>query len=217
VSYDLVIFDNDGVLVDSEPISNRVLAEYLTELGYPTTVEDSYRDYMGCAAHTVHDVIGERHGARLPDGFDDLFHGRVFAAFEAELTPVRGAGHLLKTLRTAGIPYCVASSAHHEWIRTAHRLTGLTGDFTDDLIFSAQDVGVGKPAPDLFLHAAARMGARPERCLVVEDSPNGVLAARAAGMVVHGYAALTEPAKLTRAGATGLITDLDQVPGLLAN
>jgi len=216
VTYDLVIFDNDGVLVDSEPISNRVLAEYLTELGYPTTVEDSYRDYMGCAAHTVHDVIGERYGARLPEGFDELFHGRVFAAFERELTAVRGAEQVLKTLQQRGVPYCLASSAHHSWIRTALDLTGLRGYFAEQRIFSAQDVGVGKPAPDLFLHAARTLGAEPARCLVVEDSRNGVLAARAAAMDVYGYAALTAPAKLTDAGATGLLTELPEVLALLA-
>ncbi|MFI5533744.1 HAD family hydrolase [Kitasatospora sp. NPDC051853] len=215
MSYDLVVFDNDGVLADSEPISNRVLAEYLTELGYPTTIEDSYRDFMGCAAHTVHDVIGERYGARLPEGFDGLFHARVFAAFERELTPVRGAEELLKTLQQHGVPYCLASSAHHAWIRTALDLTGLRGHHAEERIFSAQDVGVGKPAPDLFLHAARTLGVGPSRCLVIEDSRNGVLAARAAGMDVYGYAALTDPAKLTGAGATGLITDLAEVPALL--
>ncbi|MER8185587.1 HAD family hydrolase [Kitasatospora sp. NPDC094015] len=216
MSYDLVIFDNDGVLVDSEPISNRVLAEYLTELGFPTTVEDSYRDYMGCAAHKVHDVIGERHGATLPAGFDDLFHARVFAAFERELTAVRGAERLLKAFQQQGVPYCLASSAHHAWIRTALDRTGLRGLLAEERIFSAQDVGVGKPAPDLFLHAARTLGVEPRRCLVIEDSPNGVLAARAAGMDVYGYTALTDPAKLTAAGATGLLADLDLVPALLA-
>ncbi|BAJ29187.1 MULTISPECIES: HAD family hydrolase [Kitasatospora] len=217
MSYDLLILDNDGVLVDSEPISNRVLAEYLTELGYPTSTEDSYRDFMGTAAHTVHDVIAERYGAKLPDGFDDLFHDRVFAAFEAELRPVAGAAELLGHLREQGLRYCVASSAHHSWIRTAHRLTGLSGYFTDDLLFSAQDVGVGKPAPDLFLHAARTMGVDPARCLVLEDSRNGVLAARAAGMDVYGYAALTDPAKLTSAGATGLLGALPDAIALLPN
>ncbi|MGK4581478.1 HAD family hydrolase [Kitasatospora sp. HPMI-4] len=216
MNYDLVIFDNDGVLVDSEPISNRVLAEYLTELGHPTSVEDSYRDFMGCAPHTVHDVIGERYGARLPEGFDELFHGRVFAAFQTELTAVNGAEQVLKTLRQSGIPYCLASSAHHEWIRTALDLTGLLGYHQEERIFSAQDVGVGKPAPDLFLHAARTLGADPARCLVIEDSRNGVLAARAAGMDVYGYAALTDPAKLTAAGATGLITELPQLLDLVA-
>ncbi|MFB7665768.1 HAD family hydrolase [Kitasatospora sp. NPDC056138] len=215
MTYDLVIFDNDGVLVDSEPISNRTLAEYLTELGYPTAVEDSYRDFMGCAAHTVHDVIGERYGARLPEGFDRLFHDRVFTAFRSELTAVRGAEQVLKALQQAGIPYCVASSAHHEWIRTALDLTGLRGYHAEERIFSAQDVGVGKPAPDLFLHAARTLGVDPSRCLVVEDSRNGVLAARAAGMDVYGYAALTDPARLTAAGANGLLTELPELLDLV--
>ncbi|WP_035802739.1 HAD family hydrolase [Kitasatospora mediocidica] len=216
MDYDLVIFDNDGVLVDSEPISNRVLAEYLTELGYPTTQADSYRDFMGCAAHTVHDVIAERYGAALPAGFDEDFHARVFAAFATELTPVAGAGELLKTLGAHAVPYCLASSAHHSWIRTALDLTALRGYLPEQRIFSAQDVGVGKPAPDLFLHAARTLGVDPGRCLVIEDSRNGVLAARAAGMDVYGYAALTDPARLTAAGATGLLGSLGEVLALLA-
>ncbi|AUY51176.1 HAD family hydrolase [Streptomyces sp. CB01881] len=216
MAYDLVIFDNDGVLVDSEPLSNRLLAGYLTELGYPTTTEDSYRDFMGTAAHRVHDVIAERYdGAKLPDGFDELYHGRVFAAFGAELTAVRGAEALLKELQQRAVPYCLASSAHHDWIRTALDVTGLREYHAEERIFSAQDVGVGKPAPDLFLHAARTLGVDPARCLVLEDSPNGVLAARAAGMDVYGYTALTDPAKLTAAGATGLIADLAEVPALL--
>ncbi|MCG6497255.1 HAD family phosphatase [Kitasatospora sp. A2-31] len=216
MSYELVIFDNDGVLVDSEPLSNRVLAEYLTELGYPTTVEDSYRDFMGSAAHRIHDVIAERYdGAKLPDGFDELFHARVFAAFAEELTAVHGAETLLKELRQRSVPYCLASSAHHTWIRTALDLTGLRGHLAEKRIFSAQDVGIGKPAPDLFLYAARTLGADPARCLVLEDSVNGVLAARAAGMDVYGYTALTDPAKLLAAGATGLIADLAEVPALL--
>ncbi|WP_042427055.1 HAD family hydrolase [Streptacidiphilus anmyonensis] len=211
--YDLVIFDNDGVLVDSEPLSNRLLADYLTELGFPTTIEDSYRDFMGAAAHTVHDVIAERYdGARLPATFDDDFHGRVFASFRERLTAVAGAAELLEFVADR-VPYCVASSAHHSWIRTAHEVTGLGPFFTDTQLFSAQDVGRGKPAPDLFLHAAERMGVAPERCVVIEDSPLGVAAARAAGMDVYGYAALTPRERL--ADATGIIDDLGLLPALL--
>jgi HAD superfamily hydrolase (TIGR01509 family) len=214
VRYELVIFDNDGVLVDSEPIANRTLAGYLTELGYPTTYEDSIRDFMGTAAHTVHDVIGARFdGALLPDGFDELFHARVFDAFQTQLTAVPGAEEVLKAVRAAGVPYCVASSATHEWIRTAHRLTGLSEFFDDRRIFSAEDVGRGKPAPDLFLRAAAEMGATPERCAVVEDSPAGVAAARAAGMDVFGYTALTPAAKL--AAATSRFPTMAELPPLL--
>ncbi|MFC9470334.1 HAD family hydrolase [Streptomyces coelicoflavus] len=212
--YDLVIFDNDGVLVDSEPISNRLLAGYLTELGHPTSYEESLRDYMGGAMHRVHDLVLERTGQRLPEDFDDVFHGRVFAAFERELEPVPGAVGVLEKLAADGVAYCVASSGSHERIRVGHRKAGLDRWFDDGRIFSSQDVGRGKPAPDLFLHAAGRMGVAPERCAVVEDSPLGVQAAVAAGMDVYGFTAMTPAAKL--AGATRLFADMGELADLLA-
>ncbi|MFE9181017.1 HAD family hydrolase [Streptomyces sp. NPDC007126] len=211
--YDLIIFDNDGVLVDSEPISNRLLAGYLTELGHPTSYEDSLRDYMGGAMHRVHDLVWERTGRRLPEDFDDVFHGRVFAAFERELEPVPGAVGVLEKLAADGVAYCVASSGSHERIRVGHRKAGLDRWFDDGRIFSSQDVGRGKPAPDLFLHAAARMGVAPERCAVVEDSPLGVQAAVAAGMDVYGFTAMTSAGKL--AGATRLFGDMGELADLL--
>ncbi|MER6111806.1 HAD family hydrolase [Streptomyces hirsutus] len=212
--YDLVIFDNDGVLVDSEPISNRLLAGYLTELGHPTSYEDSIRDYMGSAMHRVHDLVEERTGQRLPDDFDAVFHARVFAAFERELKPVAGAADVLEELAAEGVPYCVASSGSHERIRVGHRATGLDRWFDDERIFSSQDVGRGKPAPDLFLYAAERMGVAPARCVVVEDSPLGVQAAVAAGMDVYGFASMTPAEKL--AGVTRLFADLRELPELWA-
>ncbi|MFI7872870.1 HAD family hydrolase [Streptomyces salinarius] len=211
--YDLVIFDNDGVLVDSEPISNRLLAGYLTELGHPTSYEDSLRDYMGGAMHRVHDLVWERTGRRLPEDFDDVFYGRVFAAFERELEPVPGAVGVLEKLAADGVAYCVASSGSHERIRVGHRKAGLDRWFDDGRIFSSQDVGRGKPAPDLFLHAAARMGVAPQRCAVVEDSPLGVQAAVAAGMDVYGFTAMTSAGKL--AGATRLFGDMGELADLL--
>ncbi|RMB82140.1 HAD family phosphatase [Streptomyces shenzhenensis] len=211
--YDLVVFDNDGVLVDSEPISNRLLAAYLTELGHPTSYEDSLRDYMGAALHRVHDLVADRTGQRLPDDFDDVFHARVFAAFERELKPVSGAVEVLEKLAADGVPYCVASSGSHERIRVGHRTTGLDRWFEDSRIFSSQDVGRGKPAPDLFLYAAERMGVAPERCVVVEDSPLGVRAAVAAGMDVYGFTAMTPPEKL--AGAGQLFSDMRELTDLL--
>ncbi|MFD1657309.1 HAD family hydrolase [Streptomyces caeni] len=211
--YDLVIFDNDGVLVDSEPISNRLLATYLTELGHPTTYEDSLRDYMGAAMHRVHDMIEERTGQRLPADFDDVFHTSVFAAFERELKPVAGAMEVLEKLAADGVAYCVASSGSHERIRVGHRTTGLDRWFDQDRVFSAQDVGRGKPAPDLFLYAAERMGVAPQRCVVVEDSPLGVQAAVAAGMDVYGFTAMTPADRL--AGATHLFSSLGELTDLL--
>ncbi|MGW1952148.1 HAD family hydrolase [Streptomyces sp. NPDC001920] len=213
--YDLVIFDNDGVLVDSEPISNRLLAAYLTEVGHPTSYEDSIRDYMGSAMHRVHDLVRERTGRALPGDFDDVFHARVFAAFERELKPVAGVVDVLEKLAGDGVPYCVASSGSHERIRVGHRTTGLSRFFDDGRIFSSQDVGRGKPAPDLFLYAAERMGVAPERCVVVEDSPLGVQAAMAAGMDVYGFAAMTPAAKL--AGVTRLFASMGELAGLLAS
>ncbi|MCL6674969.1 MULTISPECIES: HAD family hydrolase [Streptomyces] len=211
--YDLVIFDNDGVLVDSEPISNRLLAAYLTELGHPTSYEDSIRDYMGSAMHRVHELVLERTGRTLPADFDDVFHARVFAAFERELKPVAGVGEVLEKLTADGVPYCVASSGSHARIRVGHRTTGLDRWFGEERIFSSEDVGRGKPAPDLFLYAAERMGVVPERCAVVEDSPLGVQAAVAAGMDVYGFTAMTPAGKLAR--ATRLFDDMGELAGLL--
>ncbi|GAA2229991.1 HAD family hydrolase [Streptomyces nogalater] len=211
--YDLVIFDNDGVLVDSEPISNRLLAGYLTELGHPTSYEDSIRDYMGSAMHRVHDLVLERTGRRLPDDFDEVFHARVFAAFERELRPVPGVTDVLEKLAADGVPYCVASSGSHERIRVGHRTTGLDRWFTDERIFSSEDVGRGKPAPDLFQYAAKRMGVAPGRCVVVEDSPLGVQAAVAAGMDVYGFTAMTPPERLVGAGQ--LFARMEELAALL--
>ncbi|MEU6626580.1 HAD family hydrolase [Streptomyces litmocidini] len=213
--YDLVIFDNDGVLVDSEPISNTLLAGYLTELGHPTTYEESVRDYMGSAMHRIHELVEERSGQRLPADFDETFHARVFAAFQAELEAVVGAADVLKGLVAAGVPYCVASSGSHERIRVGHRKTGLDAWFRDETIFSAEDVGRGKPWPDLFLHAAERMGVAPERCVVVEDSGPGVQAALAAGMDVYGFTAMTPREKLT--GAKGFFGRMDELPAILGS
>ncbi|MFI6490476.1 HAD family hydrolase [Streptomyces sp. NPDC050564] len=211
--YDLVIFDNDGVLVDSEPISNTILAAYLTELGHPTSYEESLRDYMGSAMHRIHEVVQESSGRQLPDDFDDVFHGRVFAAFERELEPVPGAVQVLEKLAADGVPYCVASSGSHERIRVGHRKTGLDRWFDEGCVFSSQDVGRGKPAPDLFLYAAERMGVPTQNCVVVEDSPLGVRAANAAGMDVYGFAAMTPAARLV--GATQVFSDMGELADLL--
>jgi HAD superfamily hydrolase (TIGR01509 family) len=211
--YDLVIFDNDGVLVDSETISNRLLAAYLTELGHPTSYEDSIRDYMGSAMHRVHDLVEEQTGQRLPVDFDDVFHARVFAAFERDLKPVVGVEEVLQKLAADSVPYCLASSGSHERIRVGHRTTGLDRWFDEGRIFSSEDVGRGKPAPDLFLYAAERMGVAPERCVVVEDSPLGVQAALAAGMDVYGFTAMTPAERL--AGAGWLFSDMRELTELL--
>ncbi|MEU8889024.1 HAD family hydrolase [Streptomyces sp. NPDC048442] len=211
--YELVIFDNDGVLVDSEPISNTILSGYLTELGHPTTYDESLRDYMGAAVHRVQDLVRERTGQELPADFEQTLHQRIVAGFERELRPVPGAEDVLGSLVADGVTYCVASSGSHDRIRAGHRKTGLDEWFEEEWVFSSEDVGKGKPAPDLFLHAADQMGVAPERCVVVEDSPLGVQAARAAGMDVYGFTAMTPAERL--AGANGYFSDMKELLGLL--
>ncbi|MFJ6483776.1 MULTISPECIES: HAD family hydrolase [unclassified Streptomyces] len=213
MGYDLVIFDNDGVLVDSEPLANSILAGYLTELGHPTTYEESVRDYMGTAVHRVHDLVVERTGQQLPADFDETLHARTVAAFEQELKPVPGVEEVLGALTAQGVGYCLASSGSHDRIRVGHRVAGLDGWFEEEWIFSAQDVGQGKPAPDLYLHAARQMGVEPSRCVVIEDSPLGVQAAVAAGMDVYGFTAMVPADRLP--GATGHFGDMKQLTGLL--
>lgn len=145
--YELVIFDNDGVLVDSEPISNTILSGYLTELGHPTSYEESLRDYMGSAVHRIHDLVEERTGEKLPADFDETLHSRIFSAFQQELEPVEGVADVLGKLVADGVPYCVASSGNHERIRVGHRKTGLDQWFEEEWIFSAEDVGRGSRRP----------------------------------------------------------------------
>jgi len=197
-SFDLVIFDNDGVVVDSELLANRVLSDLLTEHGHPTSVEESIRDYMGGTLSGVRSIIRGQSGQELPDDFDALYHRRLFEAFSTDLRPVPGIQSVFDRL---DIPFCLASSGTLDRIVRSLTVTGLLHYF-GDRIFSAEQVANGKPAPDLFLHAASEMAVPISRCIVVEDSPNGVAAARAAGMTVLGYVALTPAARLSQADAT---------------
>jgi HAD superfamily hydrolase (TIGR01509 family) len=206
-----VIFDCDGVLVDSEPISNRVLAECLTAEGLPTTTEQSVERYMGRSWAACVQLSEKALGRPLPDGFADDFHARLYAAFERELRPIPGIEDALDRIE---LPACVASSGSHERIRRVLGLTGLLERF-DDRIFSAADVRHGKPAPDLFLHAAHASGFDVARCAVVEDSPAGVAAGRAAEMYVLGYADLT-PEETLRAAGARVFRDMAELPDLLS-
>jgi HAD superfamily hydrolase (TIGR01509 family) len=211
MAFELVIFDCDGVLVDSETLSNRILAERLSAIGLPTTVEQSIRDYMGRSWKTCTEIIEDQLGRPLPAGFADGYHAEVFEAFERELQPVAG---VIEALEEIEVPSCVASSGGHERIRTALRATGLLERF-DGRIFSATDVLHGKPAPDLFLHAARTLGAAPDRCVVVEDAPAGVQAGRAAGMTVLGYAGMTE-ARLLEAEGARVFDSMAALPALIS-
>jgi HAD superfamily hydrolase (TIGR01509 family) len=210
VALDLVVFDCDGVLVDSERLANRVLAQLLTDLGLPTTTEQSIATYMGLSMASAVARVEACLGRPVPPDFLDRYRSATFEAFDAELTAVDGIVEVVEGLRW---PSCVATSGDPDRVRRTLTLTSLHHHF-DGRIFSAVEVARGKPFPDLFLHAAASMGVAPDRCVVVEDSAFGVQAAVAAGMRPLGYAAMTPAATLEGAGAT-TFTSMAQLPGLL--
>jgi HAD superfamily hydrolase (TIGR01509 family) len=214
LGFELVVFDNDGVLVDSERLANGVLAGLLTEWGLVTTVEESIERYMGGSMAGVRATVEGETGWRLPDDFEQRYHEQLFAGFRNGLQPVPGVREVLDELDRRGVRYCVASSGTHERIRLALSTVGLLDRFGDERIISAEDVVHGKPAPDLFLHAADRMVTKPGGCVVVEDSPAGVAAAQAAGMSVVGCAALTPAERLADADAAVTAMD-DLVPALV--
>jgi len=207
---ELVIFDCDGVLVDSEPIANRVLAECLTEIGLPTTRDESLRDYKGRSWPECVALFEARLGGPLPDGFGARYYEHALAAFERELVAVPGIHHALARIPAAT---CVASNGRHATMRVTLAKVKLLERFAGR-IFSSQDVERPKPFPDLYLHAAAHMRAAPERCVVVEDSPRGALAGIAAGMRVLGYAASEDGSALAGAGAR-VFRDMRELPELL--
>jgi HAD superfamily hydrolase (TIGR01509 family) len=180
---ELVIFDCDGVLVDSEVIFARVLGECLSEADFPTTADEALRLGFGKNRQTLTAAIEGRFTQSLPGGFFDALRARTAQVLARELEPMPGVADLLAALPGSR---CVASNGHLERIRERLALTGLL-HFFDPHVFSAIQVASGKPAPDLFLFAAARLETRPEACLVVEDSLEGVAAARAAGMVAVGF------------------------------
>lgn len=199
----LVIFDCDGVLVDSEHLVQRVEMSLIAELGWPITVEEMTAEHLGRSWPTIQANIEAHVGHPLPPDFRARAVAETHAVFEAELAAVAGVATAIDSLTEASWATCVASSGAHERIRFTLGLVGLFSTF-EGRIFSAEDVPRGKPAPDLFLHAASASGFGPLDCLVIEDSPAGIEAARAAGMKVVGYAGRT-PAPLL--GDADLVID----------
>ena len=211
-----VIFDCDGVLVDSEVLAGPILAELLTGLGLPTTQADVDRDFKGRSwEHGLQVIRARRDGAEPWPELRERYRAALFAAFDGRLQAVAGVAEALDALDAAGVPRCVASSGDHERIRRGLSAAGLLGRFPDATIFSVDDVAHGKPAPDLFLHAAERMGFDPARTVVVEDSSAGVEAGIAAGMRVLGYADGAAADALREAGAEPF-ADMAALPRLLA-
>lgn len=179
----LVIFDCDGVIADSEILSASVMIGQLAELGLILGPDDIRRDFLGRSFPTVAKVIRERFDRELPADFEAEYRRRLLLRFEGELAPTPGFPEMLGDFRT---PCCVATSSSRPRVERTLQLLGLSDFFGPD-VFTASQVAHGKPAPDLFLFAASRMGIEPAAALVVEDSLPGIEAARAAGMRVLAY------------------------------
>ena len=211
----LVIFDCDGVLVDSERISNRVLAANLSALGIPISTEESRARYQGLLLADIAARASTELGRELPEDWAEGYERERDVAFESELEIVPGARAAVEGVLAAGAHACVASQGRLAKTRLTLGLTGLRELFADDALFSAESVPRGKPFPDLFLHAAASMGFEPHHTAVVEDSASGVKAARAAQMQVLGYHADSDAAALRDAGAE-LVDSMSEVPARLA-
>ena len=216
MKFELVIFDCDGVLVDSEVISCRAHAETLTRHGYPITANEVLRRFLGVSDREARLTIEQEMGKALPGDFESQVKAATLQFYAGDLQAI---AHVADVIAAIGLPKCVASSGTPEKIRHGLDCAGLY-DLLAPHIFSATQAQRGKPAPDLFLFAAEQMKAAPARCLVVEDSVPGVTGARAAGMTVLGFfgGSHCQPghAKLLRdAGAIETFDDMRQLPDLI--
>jgi len=213
----LIVFDCDGVLVDSEPIANRVMAKAITALGWPLDTAGCMARFKGHHFDTIIAAIEDRLGRPVPADWLPNVRAATDAAFERELEPVPGVVAVLDAVAASGTATCVASQGPLEKMAVSLGVTGLRPHF-EGRVFSADQVARGKPHPDLFLFAAETMGVAPGTCVVIEDSPLGVTGARAAGMAVLGFApqgdGAGDGAELAAAGAN-LFHDMAELPGLL--
>lgn len=212
----MVIFDCNGVLVDSERIASTVLAEGFTSLGLRVKPETLARRFHGRRTADIFDSVEAASGRKLPPGFTVRVAEETLRRFRLSLRPIAHAARALTWIRG---PKAVASSSSFDRIRTSLEIAGLDGFFSQRL-FSASTVTKGKPAPDVYLHAASRLEVDPRDCIVVEDSPAGVTAAAAAGMTPIGFVGGSDTAgrlaaDLGRAGARAVIADLRALHGTI--
>lgn len=212
---ELVIFDCDGVLVDSERITNQVFADMLNEFGLQLTLSDMFAQFVGHSMEQCLQMVSTLLGRSPPETFVADYRARSTAALSAHLLPVSGIVPVLDMLDQRGLAYCVASNGDHAKMNTTLGITHLLSRF-EGRKYSAVDVINGKPAPDVFLLAARDQRVAPASCIVIEDTPTGVTAGVAAGMTVYGYAAMTPASQLLQAGAHGVFDDMAHFPDLLA-
>ena len=214
-SFELIIFDCDGVLVNSEQIANEVFAEVLLQVcGLEFTLEDMFDTFVGHSRAQCMQKIEVILGEPPPPELDQRYQDDINLALKGSVAAIEGVESVLTNLT---LPFCVASSGSHDKMKLTLGKTGLI-DFFNGNIFSTSEVERGKPHPDIYLHAAATMGGhQPERCLVIEDSPVGVTGAVAAGMKVFGFAELMPAHKLKASGAHLVFEHMHDLPDLIAN
>ena len=217
-AFDLVIFDCDGVLVDSEVIACRAVSEALVEFGFTLPVDEVAERFIGTSTKDMYAALEADWGCVLSDAVKSRINARSRELFDLELRPVDGVAAVLAELDG---PRCVASSSGPDAIRYKLNRTDLLRCFDAPALFSSHMVPRGKPAPDLFLHAAGRMGAPPGRCLVIEDSVPGVTAAKAAGMTAYGFIGASHcrsdhGGRLSAAGASLIFAEMYKLPALIA-
>ena len=208
----MVIFDCDGVLVDSELITNRVFAQMLNELGIEMSLADMFERFVGRSMQQCLEILANLLGRPVPQHFVEEFQTRSATALKSELKAVPDIDMVLAAMR---VPYCVASSGTHEKMHTTLGITGLLPQFRGKM-YSVTEVAQSKPFPDVFLHAARQHGVMPADCAVIEDTPTGVRAGVAAGMTVFGYCALTPKQRLIEAGAHHTFERMRDLPGLIS-
>ncbi|NQW11092.1 MAG: HAD family phosphatase [Alphaproteobacteria bacterium] len=209
-----VIFDCDGVLIDSERVANRILAEDLRAVGLSLTGEEAHRRFTGTSLSQIERVMLAETGRAMPDGWIDRHHQALYHAFETELVAIPGVVAVLDTLDTIGMPWGVASQSAPEYLEHTLSRVGIWHRALGR-VASAKQVSNPKPAPDVYLLACARVGCDPARSVVIEDSPTGVQAGVAAGAHVIGYAADRPAEDLLAAGAAATFTDMTALPALL--
>jgi HAD superfamily hydrolase (TIGR01509 family) len=207
----LIIFDLDGVLVDSTELYNRLLHEMVMENSIEMPYENFVASINGLSLESCLASIEKQSGKVLPDNFAAEYEERAIDIFREKLRPIPGVFTALNSIKQ---PICVASGSSHRRIKLSLSLTGLLPKFADN-IYSASDVLRGKPAPDLFLYAAKQMGHAPKHCAVVEDSVPGVKAGVAAGMTVFAYVKPETETTLVEAGAHFVFQDMHKLPDLL--
>lgn len=210
--YKCIIFDSDGVLVDSETLSARVFQEMARELGFELGFETAVEQFAGISMKENLQFIQEKIEGSLPEDFEKEFRLRTYQVFKTDLKAVEGIHELILKLQ---VPFCVASSGPVEKIRLNLGLVKLLDHFTDR-IYSSYDIGKWKPDPGIFLHAAKEMGKSPEECVVIEDSDSGIRAALAGGFMVYALASEKRRSHFEQLGAVAFanMKELEQLLGL---